>query len=350
LADCRYHADDAVREQALYSLVRRQGVKALPALETALLSDKSEALRINALWLLEGVQSAKAAELGTAMLNDPSPRVREWARVFAWEKGWVDQDFRVKREAVYYENRTFDQTIFLHITCDLYIRLAESNELWGRLVMSPQMLAKVYGQAYACPITRTRESQIVIAKTLQGLHEDGTDHYESFLFRGFTERTSANQGNFYFETHTKRPFYMSGKADDVSEGVVPDVMVPFAREGQWFLNENIHVKGGSAIEYVRGLFQGWAYINFARIQKSGGEFFFPGNSVLSTLHHPIVGSKTNAFLTGSFKGKVVDWNNDGILDLNYLQSPSTPEGEVDSNFDGIADVPGMSVCNRPFRQ
>jgi len=37
------------------------------------------------------------------------------------------------------------------------------------------------------------------------------------------------------------------------------------------------------------------------------------------------------------------------LDLNFLQSPSTAEGEVDSNFDGIADVPGMSVCNRPFR-
>ena len=128
------------------------------------------------------------------------------------------------------------------------------------------------------------------------------------------------------------------------------MVVPFAREGQWFLNENIHVKGGSAIEYVRGLFQGWAYINFARIQKSGGEFFFPGNSVLSTLHHPIVGSKTNAFLTGGFKGKVLDWNNDGVLDLNYLQSPSTAAGEVDSNFDGIADVPGMSVCNHPFRQ
>jgi hypothetical protein len=350
IADSRQHADAAVREQALYSLVRRQGVQALPTLEAALLQDADEALRINALWLLEGMNSAKAAELGTAILNDPSARVREWARVFAWEKGWVDKDFRVKREAVHYPDRTFDQTLFLHITCDLYIRLAESNELWGRLIMSPQMLAKVYGQAYACPITRTRESQIVIAKTLQGLHEDGSNHYEAFLFRGFTERTSATQGNFYFETHTKRPFYLSGKADDVSEGVVPDVMVPFAREGQWFLNENLHVNGACAIEYVRGLFQGWAYINFARIQKSGGEFFFPGNSVLSTLHHPVVGAKTNAFLTGSFKGKVLDWNNDGVLDLNYLPSPSTAEGEVDSNFDGIADVPGMSVCNRPFRK
>lgn len=350
LTDCRFHLDEAVREQALYSLVRRQGAKALPVLEATLLNDANEQIRINALWLLEGIQSAQSSDVGIAMLSDPSPRVREWARVFAWEKAWVDEDFRIKREAVHYEDRTFDQTIFLHITCDLYIRLTETNELWGRLVMSPQMLARVYGQAYACPITHTRESKIVIAKTLKGLHEDGSDHYEAFLFRGFTERTSANQGNFYFETHTKRPFYLSGKADDISEGVVPDVTVPFAREGQWFLNENIQLDGGCAIEYVRGLFQGWAYVNFDRIQKSGGEFFFPGNSVLSTLHNPIVGNKTNAFLTGSFKGKVLDWNDDGVLDLNYLQSPSTPEGEVDSNFDGVPDIPGMSVCNRPFRR
>jgi hypothetical protein len=39
-----------------------------------------------------------------------------------------------------------------------------------------------------------------------------------------------------------------------------------------------------------------------------------------------------------------------VLDLNYLQSPSTAEGEVDSNFDGIPDVPGMAVCNHPFQK
>ena len=190
---------------------------------------------------------------------------------------------------------------------------------------------------------------IVIAKTLSGLHEDGTDHYEAFLFRGFTERTTPLSGNFYFETHSPRPFYLSGKADDLSEGVVDDVVIPFAREGQWFLNENINVNGKPAIEYVRGLFQGWAFVNFERIQKSGGDFLFPGNSVLSTLHHPVVGAKTNSFLVGSFKGKVVDWDNDGVLDLNYLQSPATARGEVDSDFDGTPDVPGMTVCSRPFR-
>ena len=348
--DGRTHRDPVIREQALYNLMYRRGAAALPAIEYALLNDPDEQVRINLLWELEGIPSDRCAQLGTALMADPSARVREWANVFAWEKRWTNDDFRRKRDAAYYDNRTFDETIFLHIKCDLFVRLAETNELWGHLMLSPQMLARVYGQAYACPISATREKEIVIAKTLKGLHDDGSDHYEAFLFRGFTERTSASTGNFYFETHTPRPFFLSGKADDLSEGFVPEVVIPFAREGQWFLNENINVAGAPAIEYVRGLFQGWAYVNFERIQKDGGEYLFPGNSVLSSLHHPAIAAKTNSFLVGSFKGKVVDWNNDGVLDLNYLQSPSTAKGEVDSNFDGAPDVPGMAVCSRPFRK
>lgn len=347
--DGRTNPIPAFREQALFQLLHRKGEDAIPTVEWSLFNDSDPQLRINLLWALEGIESESCAELAVKLISDESARVREWARVFCWEKGWVGEDFRTAKEARYYSGRTFDQTIFLHIKCDLYIRLTEGHELWGHLLMSPQMLAHVYGQAYACPISRTREQEIVIAKTLKGLHDDGSDHYEAFLFKGFTERTTPLSGNFYFETHTPRPFYLSGKADDMSEGVVNDVVIPFAREGQWFLNENISVNGKNAIEYVRGLFQGWAYVNFERIQKSGGDFLFPGNSVLSTLHHPVVGSKTNTFLVGSFKGKVVDWDNDGVLDLNYLQSPSTAKGEVDSNFDGIPDAAGMTVCSRPFQ-
>ena len=347
--DAKVNPDAALREHALYQLVDKLGPEALPHIETALFNDPDPQVRINLLWTLESLDHERAPEIARLLINDPSPRVREWARVFCWEKEWVADDFRQAKEAQFHANRTFDETIFLHIKCDLYVRMAADNTVWGHIYLSPQMLARVYGQAYACPITATREREIVIAKTLSGLHEDGSDHYESFLFRGFTERTALNTGSFYFETHSPRPFYLSGKADDTSEGVIPDVTIPFAREGQWFLNDNIQVNGASAIEYVRGLFQGWAYVNHERIQESGGDFLFPGNSVLSTLHHPVVGAKTNTFISGSFKGKVVDWNDDGILDLNYLQSPATALGEVDSNFDGIPDVPGLTVCPRPLQ-
>jgi hypothetical protein len=346
--EVRTHRDPVLREQALYQLLAQQGSAALPIVEEILFEDRDADLRINLMWALQGLGDERGKELIVDLITDRDARVQEWARLLSWEKGWSSEDFRRAREATFYPGRTFDETIFLHIHCHLYIRLDASNNLWGHVLLSPQMLARVYGQALACPITATRERELVISKTLSGLHDDGTDHYETFLFRGFTERTSPLTGNFYFESNGPRPFYLSGKADDTSEGMVENVPIPFAREGQWFLNEHLPLQGNYAIEYVRGRFQGWAYVNLERIQQSGGEFLFPGNSVLSTLHHPIVGPKTNTFIVGAFKGKVVDWNGDGILDLNYLPSHATAQGEVDSDLDGSPDIPGRTVCARPL--
>jgi hypothetical protein len=342
-ADGRQHPDAVIREHALYQLIDRKGAEALKVAEEAIFDDPDPQLRVNVLWAIEGLGHERCAKITQDLTHATDSRVQEWARVFAWEMGW-GEDFRRAREARHYPNRTFDETLFLHINCDLFVRLSDANDLWGHVRLSPQMLARVYGQALACPRMATREHELVIAKTLKGLHADGSDHHESFLFRGFTERTSPSTGNFYFEAHAKRPFYLSGKADDASEGVVDDVVVPFAREGQWFLNQNLHVDGISAIEYVRGRFQGWAFVNLERVLSTGGDFLFPGNSVLGTLHHPEVGPKTNTFLVGSFKGKVIDWDGDGILDLNYLPAYATRAGEVDSDLDGIPDVPGATVC------
>lgn len=344
--DGRTLDDPVLREFALYQLIARRGVDALPVLREALFEDTDTDLRVNVLWALEWLESPECRDICLELRQTNDHRLREWANVFAWEMNWTDRDFRRARDYKYYEGRTFDETIYLHITCNLYVKLGPSPDMWGHLLMSPQMLARIYGQAKACPIIETRNEEIVISKTLSGLHEDGTDHYEAFLFKGFTERTSELSGNFYFETQTERPFYLSGKADDASEGVVERVVVPFAREGQWFLNKDVKIKGESAIEYVRGLFQGWAYINLDRIEREDGRFLFPGNSVLSTLHHPIVGPKTNTFINGRFKGKVVDWNNDGIIDLNFLPSHATAKGEIDSDLDGIPDEPGRTVCGQ----
>ncbi|MEM7050089.1 MAG: HEAT repeat domain-containing protein [Acidobacteriota bacterium] len=345
--DGRELQDPVFREHALFQLMTREGAKAFPVLKEALYEDTDSDLRINTLWTLEWLPSPEASKVALDLCNDADSRVQEWARVFCWEMGWSDQDFRRKREFNHIEGRTFDETIYLHIAANLYIRLGEGHDMWGHMLLSPQMLARVYGQALACPIVESREKEIVISKTLEGLHADGSDHYETFLFRGFTERTTPLSGNFYFETQTDRPFFRSGRANDMSEGMVDRITVPFAREGQWFLNDSIEVRGKKAIEYVRGLFQGWAFVNLERIEEAGGEFLFPGNSVLSTLHHPEVGDITNTFINGRFKGKVVDWNGDGKLDLNYLKSYATAKGEVDSNLDGIADEPGLTTSMNP---
>jgi hypothetical protein len=348
IRDGRTLADPALREHALYQYLARRGAQALPVVREALLTDTDTDLRVNLLWALEWLESEECRDLGLALVDDPDHRVREWARVFAWEMGWSGEDFRRRREFRHHAGRTFDQTIYLHITCNLYIRLGAGNDLWGHLLISPQMLKRVFGQALACNNMATRDDEVVVAKTLCGLNPDGSDHHEAFLFRGFTELADPLQGNFYFETQTPRPIFLSGKANDPSQGVVDNVVVPFARQGQWFLNEHLEVKGRRAIEYVRGLFQGWSYVNLERIENSGGEFFFPGNSILSTLHHPVVGPLTNTFVNGRFKGKVVDWDGDGVIDLNALPAHATVLGEVDSDLDGIADEPGRHV--RDYRR
>jgi hypothetical protein len=343
IRDGRNLPDPAFREHALYQYLARNGAEALPVIREAIFEDPDTDLRVNLLWALEWLRSEECKPIGVALLNAADHRVQEWARVFAWEMGWTDKDFRRAREFKHHEGRTFDQTIYLHITCNIYIKLGPAPDMWGHLLLSPQMLKKVFGQALACNNMHTRDDEVVVAKTLSGLNADGSKHHEAFLFRGFTELTNPLQGNFYFETQTKRPIFLSGKANDPSDGVVEDVTVPFARQGQWFLNDDIRVKGRKAIEYVRGLFQGWSYVNLERIENSGGDFFFPGNSILSTLHHPVVGPKTNGFVNGRFKGKVVDWDGDGVIDLNFLPAHATTKGEVDSNLDGSPDEPGRHV-------
>lgn len=345
IRDGRTLEDGALREHALYQYLARNGAEGLPVIERALREDPDTDLRVNLLWALEWMQSDRCAEIALDMTTDRDHRVREWARVFAWEMGWSDEDFRRPREFRHHEGRTFNQTIYLHITCNIYIKLGAGHDMWGHLLLSPQMLKRVFGQALACNNMDTRDDAVVVAKTLCGLRDDGKKHHESFLFKGFTELTNPLQGNFYFETQTKRPIFLSGKANDTSEGVVENVTVPFARQGQWFLNPDVQVNGRMAIEYVRGLFQGWSYVNLERIENSGGEFFFPGNSILSTLHHPIVGPKTNGFVNGRFKGKVVDWDGDDIIDLNHLPAYATTQGEVDSDLDGVADEPGRHVSD-----
>jgi hypothetical protein len=76
----------------------------------------------------------------------------------------------------------------------------------------------------------------------------------------------------------------------------------------------------------------------------------PGNGILSTLHDPTTGPMTNIFIAGTFKGKLNDWDGDGKIDLNSRNVYSTVEGELDSNMDGVPDVPGLACCPGPKNQ
>lgn len=337
------HPDPVMREQALYEYADRNHTDAIELLSQAVKNDSDRQVRWDSLWAIEKLGGIKSIQALRNFQKDADPEIAEWAGLFISELQSGEPKFDA-RSSRYTPGRTFDETIFLLIHCDLYIRLDATNQRWGKLSLAPQGLARVYGQAHACPNVETRERQLVIAKQISGLHADGSLHMDNYLFRGFTERTSIDRGNFYFESHVNRPFYISGKADDASEGVRAS-HIGFMREGCWHLDSNFKIRGQDAIRYVRGRFQGWGYTNLERLAgKSLDEILSPGNGVLSTLHDPVAGPKTNVFIAGTFKGKLNDWDEDGVIDLNSRNVYSTTEGELDTNMDGIPDQPGMSCC------
>lgn len=338
------HPDPVMREQALYEYADRNLGDAIELLSAAVENDKDRQVRWDALWAIEKLGGIGAIQALRKFQKDADPEIAEWAGLFIGELQAGEPRFDARASRLT-PGRTFDETIFLLIHCDLYIRLDQTNQRWGKLSLAPQGLARVYGQAHACPNVATRERQLVIAKQIEGLHADGSLHIDNYLFRGFTERTRADRGNFYFESHVNRPFYISGRADDTSEGV-KDSQIGFMREGCWYLDDNFKVRDEAAIRYVRGRFQGWGYTNVAQLAgKTLEEILLPGNGVLSSLHDPVAGPKTNVFIAGTFKGKLNDWDGDGHIDLNSRNVYSTTEGELDTNMDGIPDQPGMSCCN-----
>jgi hypothetical protein len=337
------HSDPMMREQALYEYADRNEGDAIAVLAEAVKTDHDQQVRWAALWAIEKLGGLGGAAALRSFLDDDDPEIAEWATLFSNELRTGDPAFD-NRACRSTPGRTFDETIFLLIHCDLYVRLADDNTRWGKLSLAPQGLARVYGQAHACPNVATRERQLVIAKQIDGLHKDGTPHIDNYLFRGFTDRTRADRGSFFFESHVKRPFYVSGHADDTSEGV-REAHIGFMREGCWHLEPRFKIGEADAIRYVRGRFQGWGYVNLSRVAgKPIEEMLTPGNAILSTLHDPVAGPLTNAFILGTFKGKLNDWDHDGHIDLNSRNVYSTVEGEIDTDMDGVPDHPGSTCC------
>jgi hypothetical protein len=340
-----HHPDPAMREQALFEYADRDHDDAIALLVQAVEQDSDRQVRWDALWAVEKLGGAEAVAALDRFSRDDDPEIAEWARLFIGELQTGDPTFD-GRPCRSTPGRTFDETIFLLIHCDLYVRLDDSNQHWGKISLSPQGLARVYGQAHACPNAETRERQLVIAKRIDGLHANGTPHIDNYLFRGFTDRTRRDRGNFFFESLVPRPFFKSGRADDPSQGV-RQANIGFARYGTWFTDSSFLINEETpAIRYVRGRFQGWGYLNLARLAgKPLEQVLLPGNGVLSTLHDPEVGPMTNAFILGTFKGKLNDWDGDGHIDLNSRDVFSTVDGEIDTDMDGIADQPGLTCCD-----
>lgn len=338
------HPDPMIREQSLYQAMDRRLPDVIDLIVESVDSDDDRAVRWNALWALEKIGGPRALQVLQRYIDDDDPDVGEWARLFSSELQFGVPEFDGRgftRDA----SRTFDETILLNIHCDVYVALDETGRNWGKISLSPQGLARSYGQAHACPNVDTRNEKLIISKTLSGLHEDGSPHTENFVFRGLTNHADEGRGSFYFESRGLRPVFLSGRADDDSMGHRNE-MVAAKRSGEWTLDPALQIKGKPGIRYVRGRVHTWGYLNFDTMSGSSlEEVLFPGNSILGTLDTP-TGPLANAFIVGTFKGKLVDWDGDGKIDVNSLDIYSTVDGDVDSDQDGVADQPGVQFCPR----
>jgi hypothetical protein len=191
----------------------------------------------------------------------------------------------------------------------------------------------------------------MVEKRIFGFHQDGTDHFEIYKFKGFTFYPKPGISHHIYESRSSHTFYPSGKVKDLSVPPVHDVGVILNRLAEpWIVRPQRPVRQQAGlfgntpgkplpkkfVESVRGKYFGAAYINIERLMKQ--QFVIgPGEVQLSTLFHPIAGPLTNMFLFGSFKGKLSDLNGDGLIDLNTEPAHCTTDGQLDYGLKGFAN-------------
>ena len=134
------HPDPSMREQALYEYADRDHADAIELLEQAVRHDKNREVRWDALWAIEKLGGPEAIATLQKFLTDADPEIAEWSKLFISELQTGDPSFDA-RAGAFTPGRTFDETIYLLIHCDLYVRLDESNTHWGKISLAPQGLA-----------------------------------------------------------------------------------------------------------------------------------------------------------------------------------------------------------------
>ncbi|MDG3008360.1 HEAT repeat domain-containing protein [Paludisphaera mucosa] len=327
-----------LREQAVFEYADRHREKAVPGLLRAYQNEADPRVRIDALWAAAKFGGTNAVGFVKTALEDSNIEVREWASIFHEELGVGVVGFG-SRKVRGYAGRVFDQSIPLHILCNVYVKTPLKT--WVKVVLSPLKIEEVFGKCHANTTVASREHRMVMTKRIKNYYTDGAPHYETFRFHGLTERTNPNTANFAFVSTEKRPFFVSGQIGNTSAGVM-DGDVNFVRVGQWKLDPNIPVRDDFAIRYVKGNFLSWGYVSMAQLlddDDGDGSTLDRGEFLRAVVADDDKGEYCNAFVSGTWKGKMTDEDGDGILDLNLPETICTAAGWLDLDHDGKADEP-----------
>lgn len=320
------------RERAIWELADRQGAAAMPAIEDYVSKESDSLARSGALWLGLKTAGAASAALLEGRQDDDDPEVADWARVL-FADATATTPNRVYRTAEVEESGPFDQTVPLIISGYTTVVIPDLGAV--RVVLSPQWFDSIMGRVLASTNVETFQTDLTIEKMLNGLHEDGTPHYEIYPFRGFSVEYDGKYYEHNYLSQTMRDFYPSGV---VEQGEA--VQVPISLERIAFTElapkGSVEVLGDGAradkirdaelgfVQSVRGRYFGWAAVNLEASAASGK--VTAGQVQLSNPTDPISGPMTNAKLFGTFRGKSGDYQGAGHMTLNHVKCHGRPDG------------------------
>lgn len=349
LRDAAFSEPNAIdRERALWELADRGNGSASVTIQNFIRTESDRAARANALWLLARTSTNGTFRFLHSLFGDEDSEVADWARLLT-EQFTNDPSGTVYKKANVREDRTFDQTLPLVIAGYVFVTVPQLGTV--KAVLSPLWFESIMGRVMACTNAATVMRDLVVEKSLAGLHKDGSKHYEVFKFSGVSVQLAERVYQHHYQSLTARRFYHSGVVERGQSTSVPTTLdrvatTEFADASEYVIEGQggdrlRRLKKESFVRSVYGRFSGWAAVHLDGYRTTGR--ISPGEVQLSSPTHPVAGPMTNARLFGTFRGKIADHDGDGQVDVNSIECHGTVNGEHDLRCDGSkADDPFAS--------
>ncbi|MCG8368966.1 MAG: hypothetical protein MJA32_00475 [Proteobacteria bacterium] len=339
------HSESPIeRDQAVWQLIAAFPGDAADVLIQSITSAPTRKLKLSgllALVKLAHIEEEKILTFLGAMAAgdmDDDIEITEWARVLTNDlrvakQGYESLDAAASgRDFDYDPEARFDATMPLVFHCHALTRVGPTT--W-HTVISPEWFSVVFGDAKALIRSETYMTNLVLEKTVPGLHADGSPHYEHFGFSGRSDKLSSNVYRHNYWAKLYRPYYTSGKVERVSDSkpVMRSIAQTFCRTAVTSAPERYRTAKGPVPESVRGMFFGYGHIEpsilaTSRLNIRAGEF------QLTPQRNPATGKLANTYFFGTFFGKTTDLDGDGRLDINTMPVHCDVDGRLDYDGDG----------------
>jgi hypothetical protein len=264
----------------------------------------------------------------------------EWAKISLQEIALMrgEDSAKVLAEAVssravkYHPGRPFDLTMPLFFECRAITRIGRMEI---ETQISPLWFTEIFGDAMAMIRAQSFKNRLVLEKEVSHLHPDESLHFEHFPFFGETDELSPSVHRHNYWASVRRPFYSSGKVEDVSETrpVYPGNPMTFFRLAHTFTHPRYAVDAQPMPESVRGIFFGFGHADPQLLLKKAGNLGV-GDFQISPFLNPHTGEPANTTFFGTFFGKIQGLPETRQIAMNDRPVHCDAEGRLDYRGDG----------------